>query len=326
MALFHQARDQYNFVVENTPMDEMRTAIPVRLVGATFPNGGNAGAVDANFWTAAQTGTLAGSTQANGQVVITSGTDATGTASIQTVRRARYNGGSANRFRSQIQLGDTGNADNIRRWGMFDGTDGAYFELNGTTLNVVTIKTGTPSRVASASWNNNTTTPTLTNINTYEIYITNAKVYFVINGVLKHTVSATSTTWADNLNFPVRIDSTNSAGSTAYTITCRVATIYRLGELMTSPTYKNITGVSSSQILKYGAGVLHSIGIGTPVNNATITVYDNTTGTTNKIGLLTLPNSATPFVWDFGSKGLTFSNGLNIVPSSTSLDLTINYE
>lgn len=311
-----QLKDQYGFVSELTPMDEVRAVSPIRLVGSTFVGT----TVDPNFWTAAQTGTGAGTSQANGQIVVTSGTSSTGTASLQSVARARYTGGSANRFRAQIQLGDTGNANNIRQWGIFDGTDGACFELNGTTVNIVTWKTGSPTRVASASWNGSTTVPTLTNVNTYEIYITNAKVYFIIAGVLVHTVSATSATWADTMNLPVRITSTNSAGSTAYTITVRVATIYRLGELSTSPRYNHIT-TATTTILKYGAGMLHNIVLNNPTNNA-ITVYDNSAASGTVIAIINPGASATPFALDYH---VPFGTGLTIVTAGTP-DLTVIFE
>ena len=311
-----QFKDQYGFVVENTPMDEMRAVTPVRLAGATFIGT----TVDPNFWTQAQTGTGAGSAQANGALTVSSGTDATGTASIQSIVRARYTGGSANRFRAQIQLGDTGNANNIRRWGMFDGTDGAYFELNGTTLNIVTLKTGTPTRVASSSWNASTTVPTLTDCQSYEIYITNKTVYFVIAGVLKHTATFSTTTWADTTNLPVRIDSTNSAGTTSYTITARVATIYRLGQLETSPRYNHIS-TATTTILKYGAGMLHNVILNNPTNN-TITIYDNTSAAGTVIAIINPGSSATPFNLDYH---VPFSTGLTIVTAGTP-DITVVYE
>ena len=311
-----QIKDQYGFAAENTPMDELRAVSPVRLVGSTFVGT----TIDPNFWTAAQTGTGAGTTQANGAVTIASGTSNTGTASLQTVRRARYNGGSSNRFRGQIQLADTGNANNIRQWGMFDGTDGACFELNGTTVNIVTWKTGTPTRVASTSWNNNTTVPTITEINSYEIYVTNAKVYFVISGVLKHTVSATAATWTDTINLPVRITSTNSAGTTSYEITARVATIYRLGELQTNSTYFHGT-TAATTILKYGAGMLHHITLSNPVGTL-ISIYDGLSAAGNVIAIISTPAQANPVTLNYN---LPFNTGLTIVTTGT-WDYTCVYE
>lgn len=306
-----QIQDQYGFAAENTPMDEIRIAEAVRLVGAIF----NGTTIDANFWvsTLANNGTA---TQSNAKIVLGSSTTSNGSSILQTARRARYVGSISNRFRAVINLGDTGIASNTRRWGAFDGTDGAFFELAGTTLTACTIKGGSRNAVATLS------APAV-GATSYEIYYTTSKVYFVRSGVLIATHDASADTWTDTLNLPARIDNINSGSTTNSTISIRTATISRLGRLETAPVYNNIIGVNASQILKYSAGMLHQIIIGTPVNNATISIYDNTTGTTNPISILTLPNSAVPTVIDFH---VGFSNGLNIVPSSTSLNITVVYE
>lgn len=306
-----QLNDQYGFQSECTPMDELRVAEATRLVGSTFEGT----TIDTNFWTSTPTNS-ATIAQANNAVLLSSGTNSAGSAIFQSVRKARYVGSISNRFRAQIRLGDTGVASNTKRWGMFDGTDGAYFELAGTTLSACIIKTGSRTAVATL------TAPT-TNITSYEIYITNSKVYFVIAGSLVATHSATTATWSDTKNFPVRIDNINLGSTTNSTISVWVATIVRLGKLETAPITRNIVGVNTSQVLKYNAGMLHRISINTPVNNATIAIYDNTTGTTSPIGILTLPNSAVPFYIEYKAP---FSNGLNIVPSSATLDLTVIYE
>lgn len=303
--------DGYGFMVENTPMDEMRVAESVRLVGATFTGT----TIDPNFWTStlANNGTAV---QANNQITLGSSTTNNGSSILQSVVRARYVGSISNRFRAQIQLGDTGVTSNTRRWGIFDGTDGAYFELAGKVLSACVMKTGTRTAVATLS------DPT-TSVASYEIYITNSKAYFVTSGVLVATHNAASDTYSDTFTLPVRIDNINSGSTTNSTISVRVATIIRLGNLETAPRYKHLSGVNSSQILKYGAGMLHNLIIGTPVNNATITIYDNTSGTSNPITVFTLPNSATPVDIDFH---VGFGTGLNVVPSSASLDCTIIYE
>ena len=145
-----QIKDQYNFIAECTPVDELRTAEATRLVGTIFgpatgttPSTGVTG-TDPNFWTGTVTATAGGTqptiAQTVSQVLISSGDKADASAILQTVRKARYVGSISNRFRAQIQLGDTGVASNTRRWGCFDGSDGAYFELAGTTLSACVIK------------------------------------------------------------------------------------------------------------------------------------------------------------------------------------------
>lgn len=53
-------QDDYGFDVENTPMEELRVATMVRLVGATF----NGTVLDPNFWTATTAGVTGAVTQA----------------------------------------------------------------------------------------------------------------------------------------------------------------------------------------------------------------------------------------------------------------------
>lgn len=321
MSYFRQARDQYGFVVENTPMDEMRVVEPVRLVGTTFVGT----TLDTNFWTAtiaASGGTIATAdlTTMPGALTISSKTDATGSVIVQSVRRARYTSGSANRYRAQIQFGDVGKADNTKRWGMFDGTNGAYFKLAGTALSVCTLKAGAETAVASASWNGSTTTPTLTNATVYEIYITNGKVYFVISGVLVHTVSATATTWTATTNLPVRMDNINAGNTTDTIMYVRVASIYRLGKLETLPQYFHGT-TAATNVLKYGAGNLHRV----TVNNAggtLITIYDNTAASGSVIAIISAPATADPVTLDYN---IPFSTGLTVVTTGT-WDYTVVYE
>jgi hypothetical protein len=310
-----QLKDQYGFQAECTPMDELRTVEPIRLVGATFSTGAT---LDANFWVTTGTSAApAAVTVANAQATLTTGAVTSGAiAVLQSKRKARYVGASANRFRAQIQLADTGLTNNTRRWGMFDGTDGAYFELAGTTLSACVMKTSGRTAIALSN-------PT-TDCTTYEIYTTNKKVYFVIDSILVATHTASATTWCDTMTLPVRIDNNNTGtASNTAVINVRVATIVRLGKGETAPTYKNITGVNTSQILKYGAGSLHSVIIGSSVTVATVTLYDNTTGTTDPISIITLPELVTPFSIPFHCP---FFNGLNIVPSSTGLNITVIYE
>jgi hypothetical protein len=76
---------------------------------------------------------------------------------ITTNRCHYYLPGTSNIFKMTMACGDTGKAGNVRRWGAFDESDGALFELSGTTINVVLRNSVTGSvvetRVAQAAWN-----------------------------------------------------------------------------------------------------------------------------------------------------------------------------
>lgn len=307
--------DSYGWSPEFTPMDEMRFVEPYRLVGATFVGD----VIDTAFWTV--NNTAGGTTvQTGGQTVLATNTTASGATTLQTVAKARYTGGSSNRFRAQIRLGDSGVANNVRRWGAFDGVNGAYFKLDGTALYTCNLRNSSEATVVSTEWNNDKTYPALTSVQTYEIYYTNAKVYYVIAGSLKHTLTATSSTWTHSMNLPVRLDNTNTTINTNQELTCRVATIYRMGAAHTSPKYFNTT-TSGISVLKRGAGMLHRVVMNDPTNTLTY-IYDSVTGTGTVTAKINPDSSSTPFVLEYM---VPFNDGLSVNNAGTS-DLTVIYE
>lgn len=314
--------DSYGFEVENTPIGEMRMVEPFRLIGATFEGS----SIDGNFWTTAATGTAAAIAQGNAQLLITSGTASGATVTAFSVRRARYVGGAAMRYRAVLQL-DAPTANNTRRWGIGWGatmptiTDGAWFEMNGTALTVTTMKGGTPANVTTFNGHLGTTYAPGTTVRTYEIYWTNSRVYFVVNGDLLHTVSASAATWANTMNFHAFADSVNSAGASSVTLAIRVMTIYRLGKSDTQPIYKNITGNAATWVLKNGPGILHKLIFNNTLGTSFI-IYDNTSAAAPTIGTVTTA-SASLGSWDYS---LPFFNGLTIVTTGNSLDMTVVYE
>jgi hypothetical protein len=188
---------------------------------------------------------------------------------------------------------------------------------------VVTRKNNSDTAVASASWNGNTTVPTLTNVNTYEIYYNNKRVYFVINGILMHTVTATTATWSDTKTFPIRMENTNTGVGTVETLEAWTATIVRLGKLETKPQYKHISGASATYVLKYSSGHLHKV-IFNNTTGASLTVYDATAATGGtEIAIITTTTSCIG-AWDYECP---FFNGLTVKSSGDAgLDATIVYE
>jgi hypothetical protein len=85
-------------------------------------------------------------------------------------------------------------------------------------------------------------------------------------------------------------------------------------------TYSNITTATSTQV-KATKGFLHKIIVNTAVAAATITIYDNTSCATTKVGTITLPATTTPMVLEYN---IAFSTGLCITTSGAT-DLTIAY-
>lgn len=331
------SEDRYGFEVENTPQGEMRVLSPIKLIGAQFDLNGNAGAVDSNFWltSVASAGTV---TQANAQVILACSSNSADSAKLYSVRRPRYIGGHALRYRANIQLSDTGVTNNTRRWGVAYGssmptlTDGAWFQLSGTTFSLIITKAGSPTTIANGAFNGTlgVTWPPVSTLNTnlvYEIYWTNAKVYFVIRGELLHTFTASTTTWAATLMPYIYMDNINSGTSTASSLYSRNSVIHRIGPMESAPQYKYIHGVVTGQVLKYGPGRLHKVILNSLVNGSTVTIYDAVSGFAagNTLAAVVISqNSATqPQALDYN---LDFYNGLAISTVNAATDVTIVYE
>jgi hypothetical protein len=305
-----QLNDNYGWIVENSPMGEQRITEVNRLVGASFHNG----TLDPNFWNSYTTGGTI--TQASGQCMVYSGTGTTTSAFLKSVRKARYTGGSCNRYRAQVVFNLTGTT-NIRRFGCYDEQDGAFFELSGNTLYSVYRNNLVDTKVISSSWNSNTTIPTLTNVNTYEIYYTNKKIYYVVNDILMHTTTMTTLPWSKTKNFNCSAESINLSGTISYGINIWVSTICRLGPIETAPIYKYIN-TNTTTILKYGAGQLHQIIV--TDNVGTIDIYDNTSGS----GTLIASLDAAKILGNIDFH-VPFSDGLTVV-TATNAKCTIIYE
>ena len=317
--------DSYGWGSENTPMGEMRVSEPVRLVGTVFEGA----TIDTKFWTCAATGTAAAVAQASAQLLLTSGTANLATVTAFTVRRARYVGGAAMRYRAVVQA-TAGVTNNVRRWGIAWGstamptvTDGAWFMWNGTTFQIQTMKGGSAATVTSFNGNLGATYDPGTGAKTYEIYWTNSKVYFVVGDEILHTVSASAATWANTMQFHAFADSVNSdAIAAGTTLAMRTATIYRLGKLETLPQYAHIAGATTT-VCKYGAGTLHRIVINTP--GTLCTVYDNSAGSGTPVIAIIDTSKATgnSGTLDFNAP---FFNGLSLVTTNAATDITVIYE
>jgi len=90
-----------------------------------------------------------------------------------------YNPGEGNEMLISYRSGDTGTANVVRRWGLFDDEDGLFFELSGSimSVNVRNSSTGTviDNTVIQDNWNgdkleNNTIDSYLLDVSKYNIY------------------------------------------------------------------------------------------------------------------------------------------------------------
>jgi len=321
--------DDYGFKVENTPIGEQRTVIPYRLIGAAFEGT----TVDSNYWLV--TNTNAGtSTQANAQMVLATNTTPNGATIVTSAHRARYVSGSSMCYRAIAQL-SAGVTDNKRRWGIGYGatlptiTDGAYFQLNGSTFSIVTLKGGVETKVDSGSFNGRlglTYSPG-TSVKIYEIYWTNSRVIFVIGGVTLHTVSASSATWASTMMHHIFMDNVNSNSIiTNNTLTCRVVSIRRLGAESTQANSKYTTGTQAGVTCKLGPGNLNGFIAHANANNAVLTIYDGT----SVAGTILYQTGPIPTASGINSvqfaKSIPFSTGLFYTVTTQSANVMLSFE
>lgn len=133
--------------------------------------------------------------------------------------------------------GDAGKTNNVRKWGLFDEFNGVYFELNGTTVNVVVrsnISGGVvEQRFAQADWNVDKVNGAggADNLSQFNLDITNINLYWIdyewlgagrirwgvfSNGqrITCHVYNhATSSAWAKYGNYPVRFENENTGAA-----------------------------------------------------------------------------------------------------------------
>lgn len=296
----------------------LQTSEMVRLVGTKFVGTTK----DTNFWTEVLvgTGTVA---QAGGLVTLATGTTANSSASYTTTRIARFVPATTQVFRYLGTLSNTGTANNLRKWGIFDTDNGLWFELNGTAFNIVTRAGGVDTTIAQASWSEDNSFVLDTNIHSFEIRVSYRTADFYIDDVYVHdiTLAGTAALAWQSLDLPAAFRNTNSAGQTAnVSMSCILCTVFRLGKLETEASYKHIT-TAATTVCKYGAGRLHRI----TINNAggtLCTVYDNTAGSGTVIAIINTPAQANPVTLEYG---IPFGTGLTIVSTGT-WDLTVIME
>lgn len=305
---------------EITPMGEMRVAPHVRLVGTPFH--GTSG-VDPQFWGTTTSG-IATVVQASGNVVLST-SDASGSlAMVQSARVARYVAGVANYYRAVVQF-DAGVSGNIRRWGMFNSSEGMFFEMNQQTPNVVLRKAGIDQTISSQNFISQL--PTDSYYHTYEIYVRNRGVDFACDDtqVYRHTIS--SEPYATTLSLPVSLENRNTLTATTSGIRFKAmsSTINRMGEALTRPIYSTLTS-NSAKTFKLGPGTIHRILINNNgVTGNRLVIYD---GTASGVGpvVATIDTTATPAPVNFDME-MDFFFGLTaVLHTGTPADTTFIYE
>ena len=86
-------------------------------------------------------------------------------------------------------------------------------------------------------------------------------------------------------------------------------------------SYNYISSATTTQV-KSGPGFLRRIVLGTPVASSTISIIDNTSGTTVNIDLITNTTDVKPYVLEYNVR---FSTGLRIITSGAD-KITVVYD
>lgn len=296
---------------------ELKVAELTRLVGEIITGI----VVNPNQWITTTTGSGT-VTAASGIVTVRTGITAGSTASLESLRRAKFLSGTSNVYLGGIRLPEAGAANNKRRWGAYDGSDGVGFLLDGTTFKLFTRNAGIDTEVTVL--NGPDTFNVDTNFHVYEIMFVEGAAQYFVDQKLIHTETKTSANLGSTPHFKIRMETVNSGGGTAdVSVIASGVSICRFGKERSRPEFLNIVanGVTT---LKSSPGTLLRIVInkkGTGSNQ--VVIYDNIAASGAKIGTIDTPNvPGGHFEYD-----LDFNTGLTIdMNSGGAADITVIYD
>jgi len=216
------------------PFGQATVASVNRLVGGNFFGS----VIDTTEWVINPFG-QGGISVAEGLAILSTGIVADGGVRISSRYLARFVSGAANRYLAGVRVGDTGGADNIRRWGAYtpDGQHGFFFELDNTTFRIGIRHSTSTTYVTSGSFNgNHGLSYSLDALNhTFVIDYVGGSARFYLDRVLLHKHTPTTTSSSSDLNLPLCSESVNYNGSTIeHQLFLRGQSISRLGSLDTT--------------------------------------------------------------------------------------------
>ncbi len=308
--------------IRSSILGSLSTADVQILAGKTFTGT----TLDTSYYatTLANNGTVV---QAGGACRVRTGSTADGAATLNSIKYARFISGRPNTFACTVAFDHTGTSNNVAEWGVGTAADRFVFRFSGGSLYAVVRSGGSDLyAIISTSWNGNRTLPTFTNVNQYEIHYNTNSAYFVINGVLMHTVQligqgGNTGGLTEELSLPLRFSNINSGGSTSD------VSMYVSGPLvagagiphMSGEIYKYIT-TATTTLTKIGTGQLHRIALNTAANG-TIKLYDGLTAV-NEFASIAVSSTDTPVTWEFD---VQFNVGLTIV-TSAAFNITAIFE
>lgn len=327
----HLIEPSTGFHARMTPLGDLRTVTPHRLVGSGFGSSN-----DTRFWTIANSGAGSAGAVANSVATLTSGTANSGYGQIQSVQSARFIFAHPHQFRAAARLPDVTEANNTRRFGPFTTTatttpaDGFCFEFDGTgALTVCSYKGGAVSYTASSgAFNGDVTSYTVdANVHAYEIQYFVTGAWFYIDGVLIHKLTPTTGPFCNTLTHMITATTINSgSGTESADLEVWSAVISRLGKETTQPvSYYHAAGTTAGVVLKIGAGNIHQLIVSQISNNAAITLYDNTAAS-GTVVWTSGAMSANAMPYDLEFDDISFNTGLTFVVSGANCSVVVIYE
>lgn len=288
-----------------------------RIVGSSF-----SGSVkDPNFWNE----TIAGSgviTQ-GGKINLITGITANSSAIYQTARLARFISGVYSMNKAVIKMTTPPQINNIRRWGVFNDSNGFFFQFDGLVFSIGWLNNGVPTLINNGNFNGELSPAIVPDglIHVYYIVYNQHSINFYYDKKLLHVLTATTNNFCNTLDLPNTILNTNYNGNTTNNqIDCLILTTARLGELNSEAKYFHISGVAATYNLKYGAGKLHRI-VFNNTSGTSVTIYDNTIAAAPIVGIITTTAGQASMEYD-----VAFNTGLTIVTLGNNLDATVIYE
>ena len=234
--------------------DRLRTSTPVTLFDSSQYYGDNALVWENQF---VGTGAVSNSLNQSSVIMTTGGTGSTASAIRQTKKTFHYFPGKSQSVSLTFCFTGGGVTNNTRRAGLFDAQNGVYFELAGTTVNMVlrTYTSGSvvESRIPQASWNldvMNGTGPSGLTLDVTKAQIFTAdlqwlgagrvRVGFNINGAVYYVhqflcANVLTIPYMGTANLPVRFENFNSVGTAGGTATLQQICATVVTEGVTEP-------------------------------------------------------------------------------------------
>lgn len=295
---------------------KLRTTDTIRLIGG----GQESNLLDARVWSSSTASGGAITNGGSGISTISPGTTSGGTASIVTLAKARFINATINNYFAGVRVDQITQVGNTRRWGVFNATDGLFFELIDGVIGVTVRNSSVDTR--STAFNGTTAFVLDTSFHVYEINYSAGTARFYQDGKLIHKFTTATDSVCDTMSLPAAYQTINTAAASASaSIYARGTAVSRFGNILQRSRYFNGSAAATT-VLKSAAGTLRKVVLNKRgAAGATLNIYDNTAGSGTLIGIVDTTAGGPSFEYD-----LDFSIGLTIVSAGVVGDFTVIYD